>query len=115
MMACLAGGTPLWGMTTARAKDVCVIVDYEAERHKLHMTTGPMGQDQAKGYFDSNLAKDELPKFGIFTDLDCYIENPDYGEDKVLQMSMRFVTEAQQILQAHIEEFAKLFSGIGAI
>lgn len=115
MTACLVGGTQLWGMTTAKARDVCAIVDFEAEKYKLHMTTGPMEQEQARGYFESSLAKDELPNFGIFVDVDCYVENPEYEQDKVMQMSMRFVTEAQQILQAHVGQFTKLFDGIGVV
>jgi hypothetical protein len=74
------------------------------------MTTGPIEQKQAQGYFDSEFVREKLPLLSIFADLDYFADNPDFEENRIVQMCMRFFGEANQKVEAHLGEFLQKFT-----
>lgn len=97
------------GLTITKPTDVGIVVDFSVDGCKLHMVAGPMEQKQARNYFDCDIVKDKIPSLSIFVDLDYFIENPSFEENRTLQMIIKFVNDAQQRLQSHLEEFLQIF------
>ena len=102
-----------WGSTLASPADVGMVLDFNLDRCKLHMVTGPMEQKQACDYFNCDTVKDKLPILSVFADLDYFAENPELGEDRIVQMCMRFAKEARDKTEAHVRDFLQMFSSKG--
>lgn len=96
-------------LTITKPTDVGIVVDFGVDGRKLHMVAGPMEQRQARDYFDCDAVKDKIPSLSIFVDLDYFIENPTFEENRILQMILKFANDAQQRLQSHLQEFLQVF------
>ncbi len=96
--------------SSAKPVDIGIVLDFQINGHKLHMTAGPMEQNQAQGYFDSEAVRQKLPPLSIFVDLDYFADNPDFEEDRVAQTCIRFAVEAHRKVESHVEELLAKFT-----
>lgn len=106
----LGGDSGLVNWKSAKPVDVGIAFDFQIGGCKLHMTTGPMEQKQAQGLFNSEAVREKLPPFSIFADLDYYADNPNFEETRIIQMCMRFVSEANQKIEEHSKELFQKFT-----
>lgn len=95
----------LWGLKAVKPVDIGVSLDSVAGGNRVHMVTGPMEQEQAKGYFECSEVRDKIPALSICVDLDYFAENPKFGESKLVGDIMRFVNEAGKGGELNINEF----------
>ncbi len=90
-------------------KDMAISYIFEKDHNKYHLTSGPMEKTQAKEIF--SLEKN-LPKNGIWTDLDIYREGElFYKGDFTRSRISSFVTKAFEEGEKMIDEFEEELNG----
>lgn len=87
--------------------DVGISYVFKSERDKYHLTSGPMERKQAKMYFP----EDDLPKNGIFIDLDVFREKDDFYRDDFRRLRITsFVSSAFAKGEEVISQFCGLLN-----